>query len=245
MFGDHGCTGEVALGNLPDEIREQLAGLPGEWLEYEVDRSVVVKRHAQPSSGPDLPVIAGELVQILAVVPPELHQAIPGGDFFVHDADTRQYVRLHVQPGGVLELQWAHPDYAASSRHAYRGRTETAIDPYYQCLNGRVSFRGRDAQAGHRVLELSDAWEGLYPGGECRVVAEGAVTTIDLRDLNLDAHLLVDRLLEVAAEGTLDGGFEVTSFGREVRPEDSLRVVFERGQAFVQHPVLWPSPATV
>ena len=245
MFPDHGCTGEVALDNLPDEIHDRLADLPGEWLEYEPERSVVVKRHAQPSSGPDLPVIAGELVQILAVVPAELHQAIPGGDFFVHDADTRQYVRLHVQPGGVLELQWAHPEYAASSRHAYRGRSETSIDPYYQRLNGRVSLCGRDADAGARVLELADSWEGLYPGGDCRVVAEGAVTTIELCDLNLDAHLLVERLAEVAAEGTLDGGFEVTRFGRDIRPEESLRIVFERGEVWVQHPVLWPEPTTV
>lgn len=243
MFADHGCTGEVALGNLPEDVRDALASLDGEWLEYEPDRSVVVKRHAQPSTGPDLPVIAGELVQILATVPAELHQAIPGGDFFVHCSATRQYVRLHVQPAGVLELRWAHPDYAASSRHAYQGRVETAVDPYYQRLNGRVSFRGRDADAGQRVLALADSWEGLYPGGECKVVAEGAVTTIELRDLNLDAHLLIECFGEVAVEGTLDGGFEVTSFGREVRPEESLRVVFESGQAWVQHPVLWPEPA--
>ena len=28
MFPDHGCHGEVALGNLPDEVRKDLAELP-------------------------------------------------------------------------------------------------------------------------------------------------------------------------------------------------------------------------
>jgi hypothetical protein len=243
MFPDHGCHGEVALGNLPDEVRKDLAELPGEWLEYDPERSVVVKRHAQPSSGPDLPVITGELVQILAVVPPDLHQAIPGGDFFVHTSDTKQFVRLHVQPGGVLELQWAHPDFASASRSPYKGRSDTPLDPYYHRLNGTVTFRGRDKDAAARVLELADTWEGLYPEGDCKVVEEGDLTRLELIDLNLDAHLLVDRLLEVAETKTLDGGFVVTAFGREVRPEDSLRVLFDVGEVYVQHPVLWPDTA--
>jgi hypothetical protein len=243
MFPDHGCHGEVALGNIPEDVRNELAALPGEWLEYDPDHSVVVKRHAQPSSGPDLPVIAGELVQILATVPAELHQAIPGGDFFVHTTDTRQFVRLHVQPGGVLELQWAHPDFGAASRSPYRGRSETALDPYYHRLNGTVKFRALAPGAAESVLELADTWEGLYPEGECRVVTEGEVATIELLDLNLDAHLLIERLQEVSEEGSLDGEFVVTAFGREVRPEDSLRVIFEKGETLVQHPVLWPDNA--
>jgi hypothetical protein len=243
MFPDHGCHGEVALGSIPDDVREQLAALPGEWLEYDPDRSIVVKRHAQPSSGPDLPVIAGELVQILATIPAELHQAIPGGDFFVHTTDTRQFVRLHVQPGGVLELQWAHPDFAAASRSPYRGRSETPLDPYYHRLNGTVQFRPATEGAAESVLELADTWEGLYPEGECKVVTEGELTSIELRDLNLDAHLLIERLQGVSAEGSLEGEFVVTAFGREVRPEDSLRVIFDAGETLVQHPVLWPDNA--
>lgn len=243
MFPDHGCHGEVALGDIPEDVRNELAALPGEWLEYDPDRSIVVKRHAQPSSGPDLPVIAGELVQILATVPAELHQAIPGGDFFVHTTDTRQFVRLHVQPGGVLELQWAHPDFASASRSPYRGRSETPLDPYYHRLNGMVKFRAGAPGGAEAVLELADTWEGLYPAGECKVVTEGEAAKIELLDLNLDAHLLIERLQEVAEEGSLDGEFVVTAFGREVRPEDSLRVIFEKGETLVQHPVLWPDNA--
>jgi len=243
MFPDHGCRGEVALGNIPDAVRTQLTGLPGEWLEYDPDRSVVVKRHAQPSAGPDLQVIAGELVQILATVPAELHQGIPGGDFFVHTSDTRQFVRLHVQPGGVIELQWAHPDFAAASRSPYRGRSETPLDPYYHRLNGTVKFRPGAAGAAESVLELAGSWEGLYPEGDCKVVTEGESCTVELRDLNLDAHLLIEWLQEAAAAGSLEGEFVVTAFGREVRPEDSLRVIFEGGETLVQHPVLWPDNA--
>jgi hypothetical protein len=74
-------------------------------------------------------------------------------------------------------------------------------------------------------------------------VTEGEVVKVQLRDLNLDAHLLIERLQSVAQEGTLEGEFVVTAFGREVRPEDSLRVIFEAGRTLVQHPVLWPDTA--
>ena len=64
-----------------------------------------------------------------------------------------------------------------------------------------------------------------------------------LRMTPLHMTMLIERLQEVAAPGTLDGGFVVTAFGREVRPEDSLRVLFDAGETFVQHPVLWPDTA--
>ena len=244
MFSDHGCNGEVALGDLPAEVRDELAALPGEWLEYDSDRSAVVKRHAQPSAGPDLPVITGELVQILAMIPPEHHEAIPGGIFYVHTIDTKQFVRLNVQQGGGLELKWAHPDFAASIKHAYEGRSETALDPHYHRLDGRVSFKGAQESAAARVLELADTWEGLYPEGECTIIDDATVSTIELKALNLDAHLLIERLQEVAEPGTLEGGFIVTAFGREIRPEESLRVIFDAGKTLVQHPVLWSDTAT-
>lgn len=242
MFPDHGCHGEVAFGDLPLSVRERLAALPGEWLEYDPERSVVLKRHAQPSAGPDLPVITGELVQLLAVVPTDLHAAMPGGDFYVHTSDTRQFVRLHVQPGGGLQLLWARPEFDDAVVQPYEGRSATALDPYYHRLEGLVTFGG-DAEAAKQVLDLADTWEGLYPEGDCVATSENEAVTVRLSDLNLDAHLLIERLQQVAAPGSLEGGFVVTAFGREIRPEESLRVVFQGGQTLVQRPVLWPEPA--
>ena len=143
----------------------------------------------------------------------------------------------------AIVAAWLGTVFAAASRSPYRGRSETPLDPYYHRLNGDVRFRPATEDGGAAVLELADTWEGLYPEGDCKVVAEGELTTIELRDLNLDAHLLIEKLQEVATEGSLEGEFVVTAFGREVRPEDSLRVIFEAGETLVQHPVLWPDTA--
>ena len=223
MYSDHGCHGEIALGSLPEEIQRKLEALPGVWLEYEAKSGRVLVRHAQPTSGPDLPLIAGELVQMLAQVPVELHEQVPGGSFFVHTLDTAQYVRLHVEQGGVLRLQWARPDFAGSSKERYKGREDISLDPHYHRLNGAVRLRAADA-----------------------VSAAASLGRVDLvmRDLNLDAHLLVERLVNLAQPGTLEGRFTVSSFG-EAEPEHDLRIVFEQKDVFVQRPTLWPQdPAT-
>lgn len=244
MFPDHGCHGEVALNELPKDVEGRLNAMPGEWLEFELETRRIVVRHAQPSSGPDLPVIVGELVQMLALIPPDRHEDVRGGDFFVHTYDTGQFVRLHVEPGGALRIQWAKPDFAQASKKAWSGREDIAIDPTVHRLDGRVVFASKDAEgAARRIRELADTFEGLYPQGDCTTNADTASGRVELSmdELNLDATLLVDLLREVATEGTLDGRFGVTAFGREVMPEESARIVFDEGEVFVQHPVLWPS----
>lgn len=244
MFPDHGCHGEVTLDELPEDVEQRLNAMPGEWLEFELETRRIVVRHAQPSSGPDLPVIVGELVQMLAIIPPERHDAIGGGDFFVHTYDTGQFVRLHVEAGGALRIQWARPDFARASKKAYAGRQDVTIDPPVQRLDGRVVFVTKDAEsAARRIQELADTFEGLYPAGDCATVADvdGGRVELTMDAVNLDATLLVDLLREIATEGTLDGRFGVTAFGREVMPEESARIVFDAGEVFVQHPVLWPS----
>lgn len=246
MFSDHGCRGRVELGALPEEIESRLVSLPGEWLEFEPESDAVVVRHAQPSSGPDLPVIAGELVQILSLVPPELHREIAGGDFYVHTHDTGQFVRLHVAPGGALHIEWANPDFAAGETHPYRGRVETQLDPVVQRIDGRVCLRATDPEAVAAELQrLADHFEGLYPEGECRFETTDDTLVVGLRALNLDAHLLLGVLEEHALEGSLEGGFTVTAFGREVLPEESLQIVFEGGRTLVRRPLLWSDAAGV
>jgi hypothetical protein len=59
-----------------------------------------------------------------------------------------------------------------------------------------------------------------------------------MKEVNLDAVLLVDRLRELARPGTLEGRFEVGSFADFV-PENLVQVVIAAGEVLVQRPLLW------
>jgi hypothetical protein len=242
MFYDTGCYGRVLVGGMPVEVAGGLAALPGDWLEFDPDEGAIVVRHIQPSAGPSLPTIAGELVRILAEIPPALHSRIQGGDLFVHTEHALQLVRLRVEPGGALHIRWAHPEYARARRQPYVRGAEPLADPRIQRLNGRVHFTAADAAAAVKELEAAaDSYEGLYPEGECRLTAEtGNGVQADLADVNLDVDLLIATLLRLAVPGTLTGQIEVSSFAGEA-PERYARFVFEGGQTFIQRPVLWNS----
>jgi hypothetical protein len=241
MFYDQGCIGRVELGPIPEDLSERLCAVPGEWLEYDPPSGAVVVRHVEPTASRHLPAIVHELVRIFAEIPPELHSTIPGGDLFVHTADERgQLVRVRVEPGGAIRIQWAHPDFKRSLRRPYAGGTEVVIDPEVQQLNGIVHFRARNPQDAARSLEeLVEGFEGLYPVGECgvRVTDEGAVE-LAMKETNLDSVRLVDLLLKLAEPRSLSGRFQVSSFGT-VQPEQRIRFVFEDGKVWVQHPLLW------
>lgn len=242
MFHDHGCHGEVQLGPLPVEVRDRLLSEPGEWLEYEAATDRIVVRHVQPTSGPDLPIVVGELVQLLSEIPVELHRDIEGGDFYVHTEDTAQLVRLHVEAGGSVDIRWAQPNFADASKRPYRGREDITIDPHVHCLNGAVIFSADDpAKAAKAVQGLADRFEGLYPQGGCEVNVEADTKSVrlEMEDLNLDAHLLIEHLVAAARVGSLSGRFVVSSFG-ESQIEDHARIAFDGGRTLIQHPVLWP-----
>lgn len=234
------CHGRVRLGELPARVRERLAGLPGEWLEYDPTSSSIIVRHIEPTESPVLETVASELIQVLAEVPFELHDGIEGGVFFVHREEAGQLVRLRVDSGGALHVQWAHPEYAGSAKRPYSGRQDIAIDSWEQRLNGTASFgTGSPETASKRLLDLADTFEGLYPEGDLTLSETGdGVAELVLRDVNLDAALLVDQLLDLAEARTLDGGIEVTSFG-ETAPENHLRFTFDAGKVWIQHPLLW------
>ena len=247
MFYDVGCYGEVALGHLPAEAERRLGALPGEWLEFDPLTGNIVVRHIQPTAGPCLPTIAGELVRMLSEVPEASQPAIAGGDLFVHTEVGSRLVRLRVEAGGAVKIEWAHPDYARSRPRLYAaGAPLEMVEPQVQRLNGRVAFEARDASAAARELQaLADGYEGLYPEGDLGVTAARAAggagaghVAVEVRDLNLDARLLVARLQALAAPGTLTGRIEVSSFAAIV-PEQQLRFVFDDGKTWVQRPVLW------
>ena len=240
MFYDTGCYGAVMLGELPEEVQERLAALPGDWLEYDAPTGMIVVRHIQPSAGPSLPHIAGELVRILAELPEAAQAEVPGGELFAH-TETSQLVRLKVEAGGALKIEWAHPDYEKARPQPWQGERLEIVEPRVQRLNGRVTFATQDPARAVRELEtLADTYEGLYPEGELVVTPDPSRpgVSLEVRDLNLDVLLLVDALRRLAAAGSLAGHIEVSSFAT-VYPEQHLRFVFRDGAPWVQRPVLW------
>lgn len=242
MSYQSGCHGRVTLGELPPDLERRLIRLPGEWLEYDSKTGAVVIGHVQPSTGPILPTVTVELVRILAEIPYELQSGIVGGDFFVHTEEpATQLVRLRVEPGGALHIQWAHPEYAGAERRAYRGRDDLPTPEWEQRLNGKVSLQADDAAgAAASLQDLADTYEGLYPEGDFEAAASGKENevTVTMSEVNLDAALLVERLREVARPGTLQGRFEVGSFADFV-PENLVRLLLDGGEVLVQRPLLW------
>jgi hypothetical protein len=247
MFHDLGCHGKVRLGELPATLQQHLACLPGEWLEFDPPAGEIVVRRVQPASGTYLPTIAMELVRMLAELPPALQEGIPGGELLVHTEGQAQLVRLRVDPGAALHLEWARPDQAWGDPRPYRGRQETSLDPKVHRLDGSVTLRcAQAAQAARELQSLADTYEGLYPEGSFKAtVDEGErAVRLEMRDANLDAHLLIDKLQQLAAHGSLGGGFTVSSFADEP-PEEHIRVLFESGATLAQHPLLWAEAARV
>lgn len=245
MFYDQGCFGRVDLGDLPKEVADRLASVPGEWLEYDPPSGAIVVRHVEPTASHHLPAVACELVRLFAEIPPEFHGTIPGGALFVHTEEEHgQLIRLRVEAGGAIHVRWAHPSFKQATRLPYAGGSEFVIDPEVQRLNGAVSFKAKDPQSATDALqELVGTFEGLYPEGNCAVqVAEDGHLEMTMEDVNLDANLLIGRLQDLAEPGTLSGRFQVSSFGTVI-PEHQRRVLFEGGDVQVQHPLLWPEAA--
>jgi len=241
MFHERGCRGQVLIGELPEAVQADLTNLPGDWLEYDAPSGSVVVRHIQPSSTPCLPTIVAELVRMLATVPVELHEAVMGGDLYVHTEDSPHVVRLRVDRGGSLRITWAHPCFAGAPRQPYAGADQIGIDAVYCRLTGEVSVRAADpTRVAREIQRLADTYEGLYPEGDFVATADPAAGTVQvhMRDANLDIRLLVERLQALAAPGTPEGVIDVSSFDERF-PDDRVRVVFEGGRAWVEEPALF------
>ena len=120
------------------------------------------------------------------------------------------------------------------------GGSEFTIDPEVQRLDGTVTFRSPTPESAAITLQdLADTYEGLYPEGDCVARATGgSEVELHMAEVNLDAALLIDLLQKLADPRSLTGGFELSSFGT-VLPERRLRMVFEDGKLWVQHPLLW------
>lgn len=246
MFHQQGCQGRVLIGPLPGTVQAQLIRLPGEWLEYDGASGAIVVRHIQPTAGPCLPTIVAEVVRLLAAIPLELHQHIGGGDLLVHTEDSPHVVRLRVDQGGGLRITWAHPCFANAPRQPYAGE-RIEIDPVFCRLNGDVTLGAPDpARAAKEIQRLADTFEGLYPEGDFQASPDKTHGTVrvHMHNANVDVRLLVERLLKIASPGSAQGAIEVSSFD-ERYPDDRVRVVLEKGQAWVEEPALFDeAPAT-
>jgi hypothetical protein len=240
MSYQSGCHGRVILGPLPADLQRRLAVLPGEWLEYNPQTGAIEIGHVQPSTAPILPTVTVELVRILSEIPYDLQSRIVGGDYFVHTEEpATQLVRIRVEAGGSLHIQWAHPEYAGAAREPWSEAVHIATPEWEHRLNGKVTFEADDAAAAAETLQtLADTYEGLYPEGDFRASADGDAVTVNMSEVNLDGGLLAARMVALARTGSLEGWFEVGSFADFV-PENLVRFLFEAGEASVQHPLLW------
>jgi len=244
MYYEEGCHGRVVVGPLPEVTRARLAALPGEWLEYDAPSGAIVVRHIQPTSSPSLPTIAHELVRMMAEISVEQHEAILGGEFHVHTDDSPHLVRLKVARGGGVRIDWAHPHFAATRKRPYTDGREIPIDSVFCRLNGKVRLTATDpGRAAHALQQLADTYEGLYPEGDFRALTDaGGSVRVEMKDVNLDARLLVAELGRHAVPGTLAGSVDVSSFD-ERHPDEQVRLVFQEGQVWVQEPYLFDEPA--
>lgn len=242
MFYDQGCFGRVDLGPIPQELADRLSQIPGEWLEFDPPTGAIVVRHVEPTGTRHLPAIACELVRLFSEIPTELHEEIPGGALFVHTEEGHgQLIRLRVEPGGAIHIRWAHPDFKSATRQPFAGGREFLIDPEIQKLSGIVSFGAEDsARAVEAIQNLADTFEGLYPEGDFRIQnTGGSEVELTMEEVNLDAAPLIALLQQFAKPGSLSGRFLLSSFGT-ILPEHQLRILFEAGEVWVQHPLLWP-----
>ncbi len=241
MFYDTGCYGRVVVGPLPEPIASRLTALPGDWLEFEPGSGAIVVRHIQPSSSPCLPTIAAELVRMLSELPPPEQQAIEGGELLLHTEATGQLVRLRVEAGGAVRIEWAQPDFRRAERKLYDPEDERLPGAPVQCLHGCLNFETPAASRAVREIEtLCDNFEGLYPEGEFVVLTDEAQKKVQMRmnGLNLDVHLLIECAQRLAIPGTLFGRIEVSSFAARAL-EQCARFLFEDGRVYIQRPVLW------
>ncbi|MEJ2311364.1 MAG: hypothetical protein P8Y10_02365 [Gemmatimonadales bacterium] len=238
------CHGRVALGELPDDVRARLASIPGEWLEYDPESGAVLVRYVQPTEAPVLAATASELVRILDEIPYDLQTRIPGGDLFVRTEESEQLIRLRVTAGGALHIRWAHPGYDGALQRPYSDGHEIAIESFEQRLNGSIELGADDPQAAASELQdLADTFEGLYPEGDFRAEADASDGTVRvaLSEVNLDAVLLIERMQALAEPRSLRGWLDVSSF-EDAAPEHLARVLFKKGEVWVQHPLLWSDP---
>jgi hypothetical protein len=239
MLQDLGCHGKIAVGTLPPDTVAALEQLSGDWLEYDHDTGAIVVRQVQPTSAPIVPTVTSELVHMLATIPFELQEQLAGGELLIHTEDLGRLVRITVDPGGALHVEWAHPNYAGTEKHPFDG-SKIQIERYEQRLSGQITLEADDpAAAANALQQIADTFEGLYPEGSFQSTPTGnGSVKITMEDVNLDIQELMNTLDAHAKPNSVRGRVALGSF-KDAVPEHLLRVVFEDGKVWMQQPLLW------
>ncbi len=213
--------------------------MSGDWLEYDHDTGAIVVRQVQPTSAPIVPTVTSELVHMLAAIPFELQEQLAGGEFLIHTEDLGRLVRITVEPGGALHVEWAHPNYAGAKKRPFDG-SKIQIERYEQRLSGMITLEADNpAAAAEALQQIADTFEGLYPDGgfQSTPIGNGSVK-ITMEDVNLDIQELMNALEAHAKPNSVQGRVALGSF-KDAVPEYLLRVIFEDGKVWMQQPLLW------
>jgi len=231
------CRGRVQLAPLSATTMLELAGFPGEWLEYSAEENALVVRHVQPGGSPALAAVPAELIAMLDLVPAAGRAASPGGTLVVH-ARTTPVLRLCVA-GGRIDVQWPQEDWehALPVELAEMFRT---VAPASAKLTGEIAFAA-PAGAERRLVEFLESFEGLYPGGEYHVRRDGETVRVRLDTFNAGPEELLALVRELASPaGSLDIELDVGSFEPQAFERD-FRLAARGGEIHAVRPALWPA----
>jgi len=229
------CTeaGEIRLGPLPDEIREALAKLGGQWLEFSPERDALVVRHVDPSGCPAMAAVPCELVRFLDAVPPHLHPEMPGGALVVEGRDG-QLMRVSVDRGEI-RVQWALQDYARPIAVPAEAALRE-VDGVRARIDGWVRLPGSDVSG---LQTFVDGFEGLYPSGTLQAEAGEGAVLVRFVEVNVGPEELIAALRELAEPfEAVEAELEVGSFVHGSVAAD-CRIRIRDGAVEVVRPSLW------
>lgn len=229
------CTGEIVFGDLSPETVRRLAGMGGDWLEFDPSGGRVVVRHVQPEGAPAISAVPAELIAMLAALAPEERERVRGGELVVRD---RPGVALRlVVEAGEIRVQWPREDWS----HAIEVPLDeafAAVVPASARVSGTLGFTAPPG-ARAELVDFVERFEGLYPEGDLRLDREGAEVRVELRGLNVGPAELYEKLRALAKPLTsLAGALDVSSFVPNALERD-FRLTIIAGEARAEWPALW------
>ncbi|HYK89040.1 MAG TPA: hypothetical protein VE398_09730 [Acidobacteriota bacterium] len=215
--------GQIRLGSLPWEISERLAQLRSNWLEFIPKTSAIIVRQAQPAGCPALTGIACELISIIDSIPPELREAMPGGELALRDS-SGPVLQLAVTRGEV-RIKWPRKACVRGVPTSPENSLEVARLPATS-VRGWARLVGSPSKT-RELAAFVDRYGGLYPEEDMPSEGSQNMAYIRFRHVSADPKELIDGLLELAEpRESLQADLEA---GRQTRgsfdPEFRIQIV--------------------